>query len=234
MIFKDVICGASLEEQSIARILKDTSIQNADKKAVVQQIDRLWNRLTQTQVESPYSYKLICYSVNLFTGDSENLTLRCWYELCSDWVLSTAFRATPSFEEIDIWNLDKRPIKSLFDAEVFGLIKEGIWMRQFGMPINENTIDILLCAQVVGGGIFNIKSFATEVLMEQFLYQQHGITPFSSWYPPSEYSINDPDWIEQFREEQRQLSIWRRNCYLFNMLSRYHAIKEAAQLVAEI
>lgn len=234
MIFKDVICGASLNEQSIARILKDTSTPSANKQTVVQQIDGLWKRLTQTPVESPHSYKLICYSVNLFTGDSENLTLRCWYELCSDWALSTAFRKTPSFEEIDIWNLDQRPIKSLFDAEVLGLIKEGIWMRQFSMPINENNIETLLGAQVIGGGIFNIKSFATEVLMEQFLYQQNGITPFSPWYPAKEYSINDPDWIEQFSEDQRQLRIWRRNCYLFNMISRYQAIKEAAQLVAEI
>ena len=233
MIFNDVICGASLNEQSIARIIKDAGTPGSNKQAV-QQIEGLWKRLIQAADITPSPFMLVCYSVNLFTGDSENLITRCWYELCSDGVLSTAFRETPSFEEIDIWNLDKRPLKSLFDAEVLGLIKEGNWMRQFSMPINENALDTLLGAQVVGGGIFNIKNFATEVLMEQFLYQQNGITPFSPWYPPTEYSINDPDWIEQFREEQRQLSIWRRNCYLFNMLSRYHAIKEAAQLVVGI
>lgn len=234
MLFKDVIYCTSLDEHSIARILKDTRMLGASKQAAEQQIEGIWKKIIQTAEISPSPFRLICYSVNLLTGDPENLITRCWYELCSDWVLSTAFRETPGFEEIDIWNLDKRPLHSLFDIEVLGLLKESYWMRQFGLPINENTLDTLLGAQVVGGGIFNIKSFATEVLMEQFVLQEAGVTPFSPWYPTVEYSINDPDWIEQFREAQRQLSIWRRNCYLFNMISRYHAIKEAAQLVARI
>lgn len=233
MTFKEAIHGAVLDDKAIARILKNTGTTDLAKPVATELIKMLWEEIAQTDGITSPSSCVICYAVKLFTGNLSNFHLRRWYELCPpDWQLHRTFRPVPSFEEIDIWNLDGECPCDLSYAEAWRLEREGHGLYK-PTQVRWNNLGQLLGAQVVGGGLFNIKNVATEVLMEQYLYQQRGITPSLPQYSPTEYFADNSDWIEQFTEDQRLQNYWRRECCLFNTISRYNAIKEAALLAKE-